>query len=332
MNALEKLQAPFSRKEVRFKVGKTNADKTEAQALPFIPPMQVQARLDEVLGLGGWQDEYIEVMAENRLFAVRCRLSVFVDGRWVVREGAAPFLVGRDSDSDAGESAVKAVYADALRMAAVKFGVGRYLYNYPVETHKLVQGRRVFEVSPELLPQYCPEGEREQAPSAAVAVKPETAAPAPQKQPSGEAKAQEPVRAAASEPSTSSQDAQPAAAQAPAEPELPPAQARAVDEADRSTQAEEPSSPAQADKPQEPVEQDAPANAADSDESLPEGFPRGLAEDVKRLTLDMLHKVSVVQPETLRSYLNSPKGSKKFPPEARDFLLSKIDERVGKAA
>jgi hypothetical protein len=53
-----------------------------------------------------------------------CLLSVCINGTWITKVD-----VGSPSDEkDAGDKR-KAAFSDALKRAAVKFGIGRYLYN-----------------------------------------------------------------------------------------------------------------------------------------------------------------------------------------------------------
>jgi len=116
---LERLAQPFPPEEVGFKVQSTNRDRTKGLVVAYVDARTVLDRLDEVVGSEGWQDAY-EVLADHRdgsgrLVEVRCRLT----------------LLGV-SKEDVGEGdSLKAAFSDALKRAAVKFGVGRYLYRLP---------------------------------------------------------------------------------------------------------------------------------------------------------------------------------------------------------
>ena len=91
-------------------------------ALCYIDARLVCDRLDDVLGVAGWEDTY-QLLPDG---SVQCRLSLRLDGRVVTRED-----VGSPSEQpDAGDR-LKAAFSDALKRAAVKFGVGRYLYRLP---------------------------------------------------------------------------------------------------------------------------------------------------------------------------------------------------------
>lgn len=102
-------------------IGTANHQRQPLLAVAYLDARSVQDWLDEVFGLD-WSDTY-EVRPDG---AVLCRLEVVVDGRSVVRSD-----VGGPSDQpDAGDR-LKAAVSDALKRAAIKFGIGRYLYRLP---------------------------------------------------------------------------------------------------------------------------------------------------------------------------------------------------------
>jgi hypothetical protein len=114
------LAAPFDPREVRFKPAAVSG--RLALALAYVDARAVQERLDRVLGVGGWQDEY-QVLEGG---AVVCRLRVFFGGRWLVKSD-----VGAPGEPDGRADPHKAGFSDALKRAAVKYGVARYLYRLP---------------------------------------------------------------------------------------------------------------------------------------------------------------------------------------------------------
>jgi hypothetical protein len=90
--------------------------------LKFITARQAEFRLDSVVGGENWWDTY-------RPFdkgSVLCRLSVrFPDDTIVTKQG-----IGYAASDDDGTTDAKAAESDALKRAAVKFGIGRYLYDW----------------------------------------------------------------------------------------------------------------------------------------------------------------------------------------------------------
>lgn len=115
MNYVE-LAAPFPLADVHFRPGATNREKTQALALAYLDARAIMDRLDEVVGPENWKDEYTSWEGKGML----CRLSLRIDGEWVGKEDAA-----EATDIEP----VKGAVSDALKRAAVKWGIGRYLYN-----------------------------------------------------------------------------------------------------------------------------------------------------------------------------------------------------------
>jgi len=84
--------------------------------LCYIDARDVMDRLDDVLGIENWTDDYEAGAAGG----VLCRLTLTIDGRQVTKTDAA-------ENTDIEE--VKGGISDAFKRAAVKFGIGRYLYS-----------------------------------------------------------------------------------------------------------------------------------------------------------------------------------------------------------
>lgn len=135
----EQLARPFAIADVKFKPQAVKGNR--ALAVAYVDVRTVEDRLDEVLGLDGWQEEY-QPMGDG---AVMCRLSIRIGGEWVTRCD-----VGSPSEQpDAGDRG-KAAFSDALKRAAVKFGIGRYLYRLPTAWADYDPTRRQFTSSPAL--------------------------------------------------------------------------------------------------------------------------------------------------------------------------------------
>jgi hypothetical protein len=75
-------------------------------------------RLDKVCGIAGWRDDF-EVLPCG---AVVCTLSLLVGGAWISKQDA-----GSPSEQPDEHDRVKAAFSDALKRAASKWSVGRYL-------------------------------------------------------------------------------------------------------------------------------------------------------------------------------------------------------------
>ena len=113
------LAAPFERSEVKFKPQSVSGNR--AMAVAFVDARVVQDRLDDVLGVMGWQDSY-ECLPDG---SVVCRLRIRLGDEWITKEDVG----GQSEQPDEGDRR-KAAFSDALKRAAVKFGVGRYLYRH----------------------------------------------------------------------------------------------------------------------------------------------------------------------------------------------------------
>jgi hypothetical protein len=120
--ALEDLAEPFPADKVHRKPQAVSADKTKCLVSHYVTARDVMDRLDEAVGPGGWRDEYGVLPSGS----VRCRLSVKCGQEWVTKED-----VGSPSEQPDEGDRTKAAYSDALKRAAIKWGVGRYLYSLP---------------------------------------------------------------------------------------------------------------------------------------------------------------------------------------------------------
>jgi hypothetical protein len=133
------LAEPFDRTALKCKPGAVRGN--QALAMPYLDARDVAERLDQVLGIDGWQDDY-EVLPDN---SVVCRLRLKIGGEWVTKMD-----VGGPSEQPDGGDRVKAAFSDALKRAAVKFGVGRYLYRLPKYWLGWDASRRQFTQRPTL--------------------------------------------------------------------------------------------------------------------------------------------------------------------------------------
>lgn len=136
------LSAPFDPSEVRFKPAVVSGNR--ALALAYVDARVIQDRLDEVLGAEGWQDSY-RCLPDG---SVVCRLRLRLGDDWVTKMD-----VGGPSEQPDGGDRMKAAFSDALKRAAVKFGVGRYLYRLPSQWVDYDPQRRQF-ARPPVLPAF----------------------------------------------------------------------------------------------------------------------------------------------------------------------------------
>lgn len=117
MTDLAALAAPFPPDRISWRVGSTTGDKKKGMALAFIDARDVMQRLDEVCGLAGWQCRYPHAGTKTV-----CEIGVKVGDEWIWRADGA-------GDSDVEKE--KGALSDAFKRSAVRFGIGRYLYDVP---------------------------------------------------------------------------------------------------------------------------------------------------------------------------------------------------------
>jgi hypothetical protein len=119
-----KLREQFPRDCVSWRSQRLNKECTKAMALAYIDARDVMERLDEVCGPANWQDRY-EVNGSKTI----CYLSINImnetsdEPEWVTKADGAG-----DTDVEGDKGAI----SDAFNRAAVKWGIGRYLYDMPV--------------------------------------------------------------------------------------------------------------------------------------------------------------------------------------------------------
>ncbi|WP_173931357.1 Rad52/Rad22 family DNA repair protein [Chelativorans sp. Marseille-P2723] len=131
---IKKLFAEFPPEDVHWRAQTVTRDGTKALALAYLDARDVMDRLDSVCGPENWQDRY-EFNGPRTV----CYLSIRIDGEWITKA---------DGAGDTAVEAEKGALSDALKRAAVKWGIGRYLYALgdtwvPCESRD-VQGRKQF--------------------------------------------------------------------------------------------------------------------------------------------------------------------------------------------
>src|ERR1051326_7748168 len=135
----EALAAPFDPNEVRFKPGVVSGNR--ALALVYVDARVIQDRLDDVLGVSGWQDEY-ECLPDG---SGVCRLRLRLGEEWITKMDVG----GPSEQPDEGDRR-KAAFSDALKRAAVKFGIGRYLYRQEAQWVDYDPQKKKFAKQPRL--------------------------------------------------------------------------------------------------------------------------------------------------------------------------------------
>ena len=116
MRTFEKLAAPFKDDEIEWRVGSTTKDKKKGMMLAYVTNRAIMNRLDEVVGPENWKQTFREIHK-----GIVCALSIRLENsdEWITKEDGADLT---------NVEATKGGLSDAMKRAAVQFGIGRYLY------------------------------------------------------------------------------------------------------------------------------------------------------------------------------------------------------------
>jgi len=112
------LKRPFKPDELEWRVQSSGIKNGRpwARVLTYIQSRAIMDRLDEVVGPGNWRDEY----GVGPGGGIMCGISISVDGEWITKH---------DGADNTDIEAIKGGFSGAFKRAAVKWGIGRYLYS-----------------------------------------------------------------------------------------------------------------------------------------------------------------------------------------------------------
>jgi len=105
------------KKEIPYKwrVQSFSKNKPSCSCVAYVDARDVMDLLDEVCGSENWQDEYYQV--KNTMC---CKIGIRIGDNWIWKTDG-----GAMSDIEAEKGEI----SDAFKRAAVKWGVGRFLYD-----------------------------------------------------------------------------------------------------------------------------------------------------------------------------------------------------------
>ena len=133
-DVLADLRRPFTVEAIRFKPQVVKD--TNAMATFYIDARLAAERLNTVVGPEHWEESYRTLVdgsiMPGHYFPVECTLTVF---------GITKADVGVYQKNAVDSMAWKSAYSDALKRAAVKFGIGVYLYGLPNVWAEIKVGR-----------------------------------------------------------------------------------------------------------------------------------------------------------------------------------------------
>ena len=134
------LSEPFPTEYIEWRVGSTNErwrkdnEPLKGKPLCYIDARAVMDRLDSVCGPEGWQNTYLFGPGSSLI----CNLGIRMPG-------SNEWLWKADGAGATDVEAEKGAMSDALKRAAVRWGVGRYLYDIDAKQVDLeVRGKTAF--------------------------------------------------------------------------------------------------------------------------------------------------------------------------------------------
>jgi hypothetical protein len=136
----DRLSEPFPAAEHKWKAQVVKGNR--ALAVAYVDARAIMDRLDSVFGEGGWQDGF-EALPTG---GVVCTLRVKVGAEWIEKSD-----VGSPSEQPDEGDRLKAAFSDALKRAAVKLGIGRYLYRLQPQWVEYDPKTRQFNNTPKLI-------------------------------------------------------------------------------------------------------------------------------------------------------------------------------------
>jgi hypothetical protein len=140
---LEHLSQPFAKDDIAWRAGATSRDKKRAQALPYAEPRVYEDRLNEVCP-GDWSVIF-KPWGESRII---CELTI----HGVTRSSTGEFDDGKKNAIAEGTVAE----AQAFKRACSKFGLGRYLYEIPIQWTEYDEDKNRLADVPQLPDKFLP--------------------------------------------------------------------------------------------------------------------------------------------------------------------------------
>lgn len=110
----DELRRPFNDADVYWRIDRSYG--SWARVLCYVDARAVMDRLDGSVGPENWQDSYVETAKGKNI----CKLSICINGQWIAKS---------DGAGDTSFEGDKGGLSDAFKRAAVKWGIGRHLYD-----------------------------------------------------------------------------------------------------------------------------------------------------------------------------------------------------------
>lgn len=118
------LADPFEAHDIEWRVqqsGVSGSSKPWVMVIPYITNRAIQQRLDDVVGIDGWKNEFKEATSGKGYL---CGLSIRFGDAWITKWDGSEYTQ---------VEALKGALSGAMKRTAVQFGIGRYLYSLDTE-------------------------------------------------------------------------------------------------------------------------------------------------------------------------------------------------------
>ena len=107
------LARPFAPEDLEWRLQKTLEDKLRGIAVPYVTNRAIQARLDDVVGVDGWYNDYRPWHGNGKKEAQICGISI--------RFPEQGFITKWDGAEDSDIEPIKGGLSDSMKRAAVQW-------------------------------------------------------------------------------------------------------------------------------------------------------------------------------------------------------------------
>ena len=116
----QELAQPFAPEDLEWRLQQTEENGKWGLAIPYVTNRAIQARLDDVVGVDGWYNDYRPWHGAGKKEAQICGISI--------RFPEQGFITKWDGAEDSDIEPIKGGLSDSMKRAAVQWGIGRCLY------------------------------------------------------------------------------------------------------------------------------------------------------------------------------------------------------------
>lgn len=135
------LAMPFAPQDLEWRLQQAFEQNERGLAVPYVTNRAIQDRLDDVVGVNNWHNDYKPWHGNGKKESQVCGISIYFEGRgWVTKWDGA-----EDTDIEP----VKGGLSDSMKRAAVHWGVGRVLYKMDAIWVDIQKRGRSWVIKPE---------------------------------------------------------------------------------------------------------------------------------------------------------------------------------------